>query len=186
MQYISRHSARLNRSSVSRIADEVPFCKSRKGPSKKYGESEKLNQKTTNPSYRRKQKINKSMPFKYSPLLLIFLHRSHLPSDSCIVVDTLFARHVSLTYAGCIFILLLLKHQCENVLPCSVSAISHLTSQTYCSRKCDTELVPNLWHHNSFCCCAHCNTSIWLKLPDGGRVAHIRLFCLMTQILTRR
>jgi len=139
----SRLSARRNRSSLSYTADEVSLCKPRNGPRKEYGESEKLKQKTTNPCYRRKQKINRSMPFKYSSLVLIFLNRSHMPSDSCKVVDTLFARHVSLTYAGCIFILLLLNHQCGNV-PCSVSAISYLTSQTYCSRKCDTELVLNL------------------------------------------
>jgi len=94
--------------------------------------------KDNKPQLSKKQKINRSMLFKYSSLLLIFLNRSHLPSDSCKVVDTLFARHVSLTYAGCIFILLLLKHQCGNVLPCSVSAISHLTSQTYCSQKWNT------------------------------------------------
>jgi hypothetical protein len=124
----------IRRTSVSHVAAQVPICKPRNGPSKEYGESEKFKQKTINPSYRRKQKINRSMPSKYSSLLLIFLNRSHLPSDSCNVVDTLFARYVSLTYAGCIFTLLLLKHQCGYVLPRSTSAISHLTSQTYCSR----------------------------------------------------
>jgi len=126
--------ASIRRTSVSHVAEEVPFCKPRNGPSTEYGESEKLKQKTTNPSYRRKQKIIRSMPLKYSSLLLIFFNHSHLPPDSCKVVDTLFARYVSLTNAGCIFTLLLLKNQCGNVLPLSASAIGHLTSQTYCSR----------------------------------------------------
>ena len=138
-----------------------PFANPEMDQVKKIESRKNWSKRQINPCYRRKQKINRSMPFKYNSLLLIFLNRSYLPSDSCKVVDTLFARHVSLTYAGCIFILLLLKHQCGNVLPCSVSAISHLTSQTSCSRKCDTELVPNLWHHNSFCCCALCSTSTW-------------------------